>query len=435
MKKLIVAIALLIPLASIHAQKDSCLNKLSVGLEFLAHGEDCRGGLPKPEKEDDVVGDYSSFLLERTRLKLNYERPGLEAKLVLRNTAVWGMSGNQALNLHETWVKLKAPSGLFTQIGRMALSYDDERIIGPDDWVMEALPHDALLLGYEGHGHKVHGILAYNQNAENVYSNTFYKDGAQDYKTMQTVWYHYDFPKFPFGASLLFMNIGMQAGSIDEDPHIEYQQLFGGYVNYHPKYLTLEGSYYRQAGHNEYNMKIDAWMASAKATIKPSDIYNIKLGYDYLSGDDYVAVVEPGSMGLPFHEVMKGFCPIYGSHHQFYGVMDYFYKSAYLQGFTPGLQNAWVGFHYTPTKKLTCDVSYHYMAVATDLRGLDRTLGHDIELEANYDFTNDISLSVGYTYMRGTNTMDRLKQGNDNKNVRWAWVSLQISPNLFTTKW
>ena len=78
-----------------------------------------------------------------------------------------------------------------------------------------------------------------------------YVDGAQYYKTMQTVWYHYDVPTFPLGVSLLFMNMGVQAGKEgDKDipPSVQYQQMWGGYFNYHPKYLTLEGTYYRQTG-------------------------------------------------------------------------------------------------------------------------------------------------------------------------------------------
>ena len=141
-------------------------------------------------------------------------------------------------------------------MGRVALSYDDERIIGTNDFATAALSHDLIRVGYEGHGHQAHAIFCYNQNDNNIYNNTYYDDGAQYYKTMQTLWYHYDFPKFPLGVSLLFMNIGMQAGKInpkewdyDTNPaRTEYQQMFGGYINYHPKHLTLEASYYRQTG-------------------------------------------------------------------------------------------------------------------------------------------------------------------------------------------
>ena len=426
-------------------QTDS-INKISIGLDFMAHGETCGGGLPRSDDNLEIE-DRSHFLFGRTRLNMDFQRPGLQVHAVIQNKAVWGMSGNQSLNLYEGWVKLTAKNGLFAQLGRVALAYDDERIIGPNDFATAAKSHDIIRAGYEGHGHKLHAILAYNQNADNVYNGTYYDGGSQYYKTMQTVWYHYDVPQFPLGASLLFMNIGMQAGTNDTKASeyksnpacTEYQQMYGGYINFHPKHLTLEGSYYRQGGKmvlaNKHAMPIKAWMASAKATITPTDNYGFTLGYDYLSGDDYV----PVSFGAPFvmvrHEKIKGFAPLYGSRTQFYGIMDYFYESAYTKGFTPGLQNAFVGIFGKPTSKLKCSATYHYLAVATELSKLNRTLGHSIELEASYQFSKDIALMAGYTQMHGTETMSYLKDEGSSKRARWGWFTLAISPSLFTAKW
>jgi outer membrane receptor protein involved in Fe transport len=221
-------------------------------------------------------------------------------------------------------------------------------------------------------------------------------------------------------------------------PHVEYQQMYGTYVNFHPKYLTLEGSYYRQSGQvlvaDMHTSTIKAWMASGKATVKPTDRYGFELGYDYLSGDDFVPVTYGGTMGLPLHSVEGGFTPLYGSRTKFYGIMDYFYESAYIHGFTPGLQNAFVGASGKPIPKMSCSATYHYLAVATNLTNLDRTLGHSVELEASYRFSEVLNLTVGYTWMYGTETMDRLKESNGSKSAQWGCFSLVLSPKLFTTK-
>lgn len=126
---------------------------------------------------------------------------------------------------------------------------------------------------------------------------------------------------------------------------------------------------------------------------------------------------------------------MYGSRAKFYGIMDYFFESAYINGFTPGLQNAFIGFDYKPIPKLSCSATYHYLATATELQKLNRTLGHSVEFQASYRFSKDISLSAGYTQMQGTETMDRLKQGEGSKQARWGWFSLVVSPSLFTSKW
>ena len=108
---------------------------------------------------------------------------------------------------------------------------------------------------------------------------------------------------------------------------------------------------------------------------------------------------------------------------------------ATLEGEMDTAAATFVGASFKPIPQLTCSANYHYLATATKLNRLDRTLGHSIELTASYEFSKDISLTASYTQMHGTETMDCLKQGEGNKRARWAWFSLVISPSLFTTKW
>ena len=144
------------------------INEFSVDLQFLGRGEARYGGLPEEPIEVDEEGyevdngkvPRSNFLLSRTRLPINFKRDWLEARVTPQHTGVWGQAGKGAFNLHETWVKMTARFGMFAQVGRVALNYDDERIIGSDDWAMASASHDILRLGYEGHGHKAHIILA-----------------------------------------------------------------------------------------------------------------------------------------------------------------------------------------------------------------------------------------------------------------------------------
>jgi hypothetical protein len=115
--------------------------------------------------------------------------------------------------------------------------------------------------------------------------------------------------------------------------------------------------------------------------------------------------------------------------------MDYFYQSAYVNGFTPGLQNAFIGGFGNPVPQLNISATYHYLAVATSLERGNRTLGHSIDLQATYTFSDVVSLSAGYTLMFGTDTLERLKREASEKSARWGWFSLVVSPKLFSTKW
>ena len=419
-------------------------NEFSVDLQFLGRGEARYGGLPEVPVEVDEEGyevdngkvPRSNFLLSRTRLPINFKRDWLEARVTPQHTGVWGQAGKGAFNLHETWVKMTARFGMFAQVGRVALNYEDERIIGSDDWAMASASHDILRLGYEGHGHKAHLILAYNQNANVMETGgSYYTNGGQPYKTMQTAWYHYDVPRLPLGASLLFMNIGMQCELEDKPERTWFQHLAGTYLSFQPNHWKAEASYYKQFGKDEHGVKINAWMASGKVTYMLSPKFNFTAGYDYLSGDKYFAVPTGHNIGMVHHDVIKGFSTVYGSHHKFYGAMDFFYVSAYHHGFTPGLQNAYLGATYSPLKNLMISGSYHYFATATDLDDMDKTLGHEIEFQTGYAISRDVSVAAGASFMWGGETMKRLKRSSSKNDLRWGYITLVVNPRFFTTKW
>ena len=419
---------LLLPIIA-HAQQEAD-NQFNVKLDMLTRGELRYGGF---NELDNAQEDLAHFIIGRYRLTTDYSRSWLQVRLSLQQSGTWGMGGG-SFSLNEGWAMVKSRKGLFAKIGRQALAYDDERIIGSNDWAMTAPTHDVLKLGYEGDQHKVHLLFAYNQNPENMGGFTFFSGGNQPYKSMQTLWYHYATPNSIFGASLLFMNIGMQ-GERNNVPKTFFQQLAGTYITLKPKYITAEGSFYYQFGKEEHGIPLDAFMGSVKLTAKPRDSYAIYAGYDYLSGDAYFAVPPEGALGMVFHDKVRGFNPIYGSHHEFYGAMDFFYMSTWVGGFTPGLQNVYLGSTFTPVKNLNFNLAGHYYAMATKLPNVKQFLGLAAELSANYAFTKFISAELGYSYMYGSETMKFLKRVSGNQQLHWAYLMLVINPDIFSTTW
>ncbi len=419
---------LLLPIIA-HAQQEAD-NQFNIKLDMLTRAELRYGGF---NELDNAQEDLAHFVIGRYRLTTDYSRSWLQVRLSLQQSGTWGMGGG-SFSLNEGWAMVKSRKGLFAKIGRQALAYDDERIIGSNDWAMTAPTHDVLKLGYEGNQHKVHLLFAYNQNPENMGGFTFFSGGNQPYKSMQTLWYHYATPNSIFGASLLFMNIGMQ-GEQNNVPKTFFQQLAGTYITLKPKYITAEGSFYYQFGKEEHGIPLDAFMGSVKLTAKPRDSYAIYAGYDYLSGDAYFAVPPEGALGMVFHDKVRGFNPIYGSHHEFYGAMDFFYMSTWVGGFTPGLQNAYLGSTFTPVKNLNFNLAGHYYAMATKLPNVKQFLGLAAEFSANYAFTKFISAELGYSYMYGSETMKFLKRVSGNQQLHWAYLMLVINPDIFSTSW
>ena len=411
-------------------------NQFSLDAQLVTRGELRAGGF-----KADSLDKYrrTQFVLGKYRVTADYKRSWLEVKLSPQFVGIWGQGGAN-ISLYEGWANMQAKNGLFVKIGRQELEYDDERIIGNDDWTMTAPTHDVLKLGYDGESHKIHLMAAYNQNADSIETGmSYYAGGLQPYKNMQTLWYHYDTPKKMFGISLVGMNIGMQSINKMNPDVTYYQQLVGTYMAFRPKYWSLEGEFYYQLGKEEHGLPIDAFMGSVKATVRPSDKYNIFAGYDYLSGDKFFAVPAEGNLGMVQHDKIRGFNAIFGSHHEFYGAMDFFYIKNYYHGFTPGLQNLYLGGNVNPVDGLNLNATYHYYAIATDLDYLDsKTLGHEVDFSASYAFNKAVSVSAGYTYMHGTETMvilQQIQEVTEQRQLHWGWLMLSVKPTLFSTIW
>ena len=175
-------------------------------------------------------------------------------------------------------------------------------------------------------------------------------------------------------------------------------------------------------------------MASGKLSFSPTKHFTAYGGYDYLSGDKYFAVPPGGMIGVVKHDVVRGFSSVYGSHHEFYGAMEFFYLSTFQSGFTPGLQNAYGGASWTPGEKASLNLAYHFLAIATNLEDIEKPLGGEFEFSMSYKFRKDAALSMGYTFMNGTESLVKLKRSDDASKLHWAWIMLTVSPRLFSSK-
>ena len=234
-------------------------NEFTIDAKLNTRGELRIGGFD-PEEEEEGKDLRSQFIMGQYRINLGYKRSDwFEVRLSPQFSGVWGQAGG-TLSLAEGWFSMKhKKTGLFAKIGRQTLEYDDERILGYDDWTMTAPTHDVLKFGFEGYGHKVHALLAYNQNSANISEGTtYYSGGIQPYKSMQALWYHYTTPKSIFEFSLLGMNIGMQSQKTDNADSMCYQQVVGSYMVLNPSIVRLEGAFYYQMGREEHGIPLDA---------------------------------------------------------------------------------------------------------------------------------------------------------------------------------
>ena len=369
------------------------------------------GGAIIPRDND---GKRAVFINERARVSLGYKYKSLELKTSVQHTGVWGQDGmndaNGRATMNEAWAKLNFGDGFFAQVGRQQLKYDDERILGASDWNVNGNWHDALRLGYENPMHKVHVIAAFNQNKEN--ERGMYYDMTMPYKTMQTLWYHFQGEALPIGVSLIGVNIGCESGG-EGSGNFKFMQTFGTDVSVTPANLDVHGAFYYQMGKQADGTDVQAWMASGRLGYTFIPELEIHAAYDYLSGNDANSTK------------VKAFNALYGTHHKFYGAMDYFPGTL-----SAGLQDIQGGITSQVVKNLNLQATYHYLMVTHKQPGTNSALGHEVDFQFTAKLMKDVSLSGGYSFMLGTETMDALVGGNHKKWQDWGWLQLNVNPRI-----
>jgi hypothetical protein len=413
--------------ASLSAQEKQ--NETSIDVQLRSRGE-YRNGALNPHAED---ADPAFFINERARLVVGYKNDNLQIKLSGQNVGVWGQypqidkGGRFALN--EAWARFNLGKGFFGQAGRQILAYDDDRILGSLDWNVAGRSHDALKLGWENTGNKLHLILAFNQNDEKITGGTYYAAGAQPYKTMQTFWYGFNRKENPFTFSALLMNLGLEGGNAAEtESKVFYLQTLGANFGYALKDWKFAGSIYYQAGKTVADNSVSAFMGSVSAGWQATSRIGLKAGIDYLSGDNAE------------NKEYQAFNPLYGTHHKFYGTMDYFYVSNFAPGLNPGLTDLYLGIALKASAKQTLSANYHYFRINSDIKNaenknISKGLGSEIDLQYDVTLLKNVGLTLGYSVMFGSSSMDIVKGGDHNSWQDWGWISLNINPQILFHKW
>jgi hypothetical protein len=400
-------------------------NNLLVDAQVRSRAEYRNGAFFPRDEGVDAAG----FINYRSRLSVEYSRSNLALYFSGQHVGVWGqdppIDQNGRFMLNEAWASLTPARGLFIKMGRQKLAYDDERILGGLDWNVSGRFHDALKLGYENHSNKVHLVLAFNQSGERTSGGTYY-GGGQPYKSMQMLWYQYIGEK-AFNISFLMMNLGLQAGTPSESES-KSMQTFGTNITYQPGPFRLYGTLYFQTGKTDADRSITAFMGALNASYSINPVWRVMAATDYMSGDD--------QSDLNKH---KAFNPLYGNHHAFYGAMDYFYASSFILGQRPGLWDNQLGVSCKASPKTTLALNVHHFQTTTDVYLIDqklkRSLGTEVDFQVTWNVMRDVTFTGGYSTMFGNDSMKAVKGGDPSKWNDWAWISLNINPRIFVTKW
>ena len=413
MKKIIPLALLLITAFKLQAQQVDISTDLRERFEF-------RNGF------NTLVTDTSKpavFITQRSRLIFDYTNNKIKLRFAPQNVRVWGDVINTSRNdlgnvIYEAWAELNVSKKVILKAGRQELNYDDSRIFGNLDWVMQGRSHDILVAKITPYKNsQLHAGVAYNANRETNFNENYL---VAQYKTMHYLWYHTDIKKI--GVSLLAINNGMPYLKSGKE-HLSFTQISGTRITYKATKLTANFACYFQTGKLDSNT-INASYVAADFLLKPAKGISTGLGFEYISGkagDD----VSPG---------YKSFNPMYGTNHKFNGFMDYFYVGNHVNNV--GLIDGYMTLAYEKNKFTGKLVPHYFSSAATVYKAgkkYNSYLGSEIDLMLIYKLWDDVKLEAGYSQMLATSTMEIVKRGgSSSKTNNWAYFTLYVNPKILS---
>ncbi|CAN1507795.1 Alginate export domain containing protein [Flavobacteriaceae bacterium] len=388
-----------------------------------------RNGFRAPIPYGETSGQ---FISGRTRLNLNFKQDKFVTKLTMQNVRVWGdvqtttKSDANSIQLFEAWAQYNFDEKWSMRLGRQVISYDNQRIFGEIDWLQQGQSHDAALITYKSKKSQLDLGLAYNANGETDLATNYV---VPNYKTMQYAWYHTELSKI--NMSLLFLNTGYENKLTAPIPtplpelKVDYMQTFGTYMNTKGKNWDTNLWFYGQTGKSNTN-NVSAYNAALNFNYAVTDKFKAGFGYEFLSGKSQTNTSTD----------IKSFFPLFGTNHAFNGLMDYFYVGNYKN--TVGLQDVFLKFGYT-NKKWQFALSPHVFNAANTVIGgngkkMDDYLGTEVDLTFGYAVHKFVNVSGGYSQMFATDTMQRLKGGDVDHTNNWAWLMINVNPQIFSFK-
>lgn len=367
--------------------------------------------------------DAALFVSQRTRLSTQYVLEDYTFFISFQDVRVWGdvpqlnTADKNGLSLHEAWGKVKFSPNFAVKLGRQEINYDDQRIFGNVGWTQQGRSHDIAIFKLENENYKFDLGVAYNQDAENLFGNTYTTTG--NYKAMQYAWFHKDWNKF--NASFLILNNGLQNVVEDE---IRYSQTFGSHLKYKASdALNFNANIYIQSGKDIQDNDLSAYLIGLDLGHKASSKVDLGLGFEVQSGNDNALIGNKN----------KAFNPFYGTNHKFNGFMDYFYVGNHAN--SVGLVDIYakVGTKIGNKSSLTATV-HNFSAQAEIASNVDKQLGTEVDIVYSHKFNGDVNIEAGYSQMFASEGLKVVKNNFDDNVNNWAWLMITIKPTLINSK-
>ncbi len=416
-------------------------------------------------------------ILGRARALFDYSSDRFSTRLNLQGAWVFGQNTyssdtvtKNTVNLYEAWFRYAFTKGFALKIGRIELSYDDQRFIGMSNWTNYGASHDVLVAQWEVEKVAYKGDFGFavnNMAPSSSFLSSYNVRG--NYKYLGYLWEQKKFFKNKLNLTMLAIVDAFQKPGTPTT-HNDTLNVYGqdgtviGYTiiptsttkNYPDQLYAratvgLNGtltvskwnfflSGYYQGGHYKDGKKINAWFYSIWLQYQPIKLLAFKAGFDHLSGNNF-------SNSDKLKTTYTGLSTMYGTAHSGYGYMDLW--SAYVKdNIYAGLNDLYARATVSFTDQMYLEVTwrwfslpYKYLNVAdpvakTPYTEVSKSLGNEIDLMYMYKPFKNFDVSGGYCFMLPTKTME-LQRGlapGSSQFAQFAYVQVTYKPNFYNSE-
>ncbi len=384
-----------------------------------------RNGYKKLRIEDS---EAAAFVTQRSRLNLSHTYKNVGTKFSIQDYRIWGESKHNkdipGVNVYEAYVRFKAGENWAFTAGRQSMDIDNKRLFTRSNWNQTAASHDGITVGYKSESMKLTMLTAFNQSATGLYGTNY--EGMTDYyKFLNLIWLEKKHGNISLG--LLAITDGHQISEEPDNDDNVYRFTGGGIVKYASNGMKADLRVFYQSGETKEQQNIAAHYISASIGQKFSDVLTGAIGFELQSGND---------MEDADSEDNNAFDILYGAKHTFNGMMDY--VSTPSTTGNAGLMDINAKFDISAINNLKFTARYHYLAVANNYvfegETIDKFLGHEIDLIANWKINDIAKMQFGYAMMFASESMETLQGRTPDGLQSYFYTMLTVKPNFFEGK-
>ncbi len=448
----------------------SSMAQFTVSGEFRPRAEYRDGYTKLRDSTQTAYGD----ILGRERIIFDYNNEKFTTRFSLQHAFVFGENNfynsdtirNNTVNIFEAWFKYNFLSSFSFRVGRITLSYDDQRVIGYNNWRPQGSAHDmvgfqwgVVKAAYQGD----FGFAINNADPAGAFLSNY---NMKNYKYMSYLWNQKTFFKEMLKISVMGIidayQLPTQYQTVTSSqtlwvingkdtvghttlttksqvPVTGPNQLYarftlGGNVWFNWKNLGIWAGGYYQGGHIQDGRQVSANMYGINASYQIVKPFRLMAGYEHLSGTDN----NPDKKSDVAKKVTS-FNVLYGTNHQLYGYMDLFNSMLTTTPNYPGLNQIYARGTVNFSKVTSLEATWRYFSFGkeylTDGTKVNKNLGSELDFMFLYKPLPNVELNAAYCYFFPTSTMELFNGLKSSvKGSQYAYLMITYKPKFFTTE-